>query len=156
MRPSNPISRSGKIIRWVARIWSILVVGVVVVTVLIPAFIPTEPFLVTDWFLLCLWGVTILGLLVAWRWERAGATITLIACVFVELTRVILKGSWLANFLIVQIIAASPAILFLVANWAELKAQRALLQVRLDRASIQAPRGKTEEKTALDPKRTSK
>ena len=65
----NAGSRSEKIIRWIARIWSILVFGFTLLRIITPDPYATEPVPASDWFLLSLWGVAILGLLIAWRWE---------------------------------------------------------------------------------------
>ena len=85
----------------------------------------TEPVPALDWFLLSLWGVAILGLLIAWRWELVGGIIT-IATMFVrELFWVILKGDWLVNFLIFWFFVVPPAILFMVAWGLERKTKKA-------------------------------
>jgi len=71
------VPRVANIIRWIARIWSILVF----LTSILIIFIPTEksvtasnanPIAMEDAFLLSLYGVTILGLLLAW-WKEASA-----------------------------------------------------------------------------------
>ena len=72
MSTANALPRSVIIIRWIARIWSILVFVVALLTIFPPDPNATEPVPVADWFLLSLWGVAILGLLVAWRWELVG------------------------------------------------------------------------------------
>jgi hypothetical protein len=102
-------------IRWVARIWSLLVFALALMMIFTPDPYATEPVPAEDWFLLSLWGVAILGLLVAWRWERAGAILTLAVMFIRELAWVILKGGWIISFLIVWALLAPPAILFLVA-----------------------------------------
>jgi hypothetical protein len=108
-----------KVIRWIARIWSLLVFVIVMLIVFTPDPNVTEPVPLEDWFLLSLWGVALLGLLIAWRWELAGGILT-IAVMFVrELAWVVLKGPWLVNFLIVWLFLLPPAILFLVAGRAE-------------------------------------
>jgi hypothetical protein len=84
----------------------------------------TAPVPAADWFLLSLWGVAILGLLVAWRWELAGGIITIATMFIRELAWVILKGLWMVNFLIVWSFLVPPAILFLVAWGLERKAKK--------------------------------
>lgn len=117
------VPRSVTLIRWIARIWSLLIFTVVLFMVLTPDPYASEPVPVEDWFLLSLWGVAVLGLLVAWRWERVGGLLT-IATMFVrELVWVILKGGWLANFLIVWAFVVPPALLFLVVGEWESRAQ---------------------------------
>jgi len=115
MGTENAVPRSVKIVRWIARIWSILVFTVTLLEIVTPDPNATEPVPAADWFLLSLWGVAILGLLVAWRWELVGATVTIATMFIRELAWVILKGQWLVNFLIVWVFVVPPAILFLVA-----------------------------------------
>ncbi|MFH2103623.1 MAG: hypothetical protein ABIJ39_09760 [Chloroflexota bacterium] len=75
--------------------------------------------------ILHLWGVAILGLLVAWRWEFVGGIITIATMFIRELAWVILRGPWLVNFLIIWAFVVPPAILFLVAWGLEKKAKKA-------------------------------
>jgi hypothetical protein len=84
----------------------------------------SEPVPVEDWFLLSLWGVAILGLLVAWRRERVGGLLTIATMFIRELVWVILKGGWMVNFLIVWVFVVPPAVLFLVAGQWESRAQQ--------------------------------
>jgi len=125
MSTANAVPRSVKIIRWIARIWSILVFVVALLEIFTPDPYATEPVPVADWFLLSLWGVAILGLLVAWRWELVGGIITIATMFIRELAWVILKGHWLVNFLIIWLFVVPPAILFLVARGLERKAKKA-------------------------------
>jgi hypothetical protein len=115
MNLSQRPTRRTVAIRWVARIWSLLVFALALMMIFTPDPYATEPVPAEDWFLLSLWGVAILGLLVAWRWERAGATLTLAVMFIRELAWVILKGGWIISFLIVWALLAPPAILFLFA-----------------------------------------
>lgn len=112
------------IIRWVARIWSL----VIFVFVLLRLFAPDPhatggPIPAEDLFLLSLWGVAVLGLLVAWRWELVGASLTIATMFLRELAWVILKGPWLVSFLIVWAAFVPPAVLFLFAWGLERKAR---------------------------------
>jgi hypothetical protein len=117
MATVNAVPRAVKIVRWIARIWSIPVFAVALLEIVTPDPYATEPVPLADWFLLSLWGVAILGLLVAWRWELVGAIVTIATMSIRELAWVFLKGQWLVNFLIVWVFVVPPAILFLVA-WA--------------------------------------
>lgn len=103
-------------IRWLARIWSLLIFAFTVGRIFTPDPYATEPVPFEDWFLLGLWGIAILGLLVAWKWETTGAMITIGTMFFREAAWVLLKGRWLPNFLIVWVFLVPPAILFLVAQ----------------------------------------
>jgi len=119
------VPRSVKIIRWIARIWSILIFAFALLRIFTPDPYATEPVPAADWFLLSLWGVAILGLLVAWRWEFVGGIITIATMFIRELAWVILRGPWLVNFLIIWAFVVPPAILFLVAWGLEKKAKKA-------------------------------
>lgn len=115
---------SVKIVRWVARLWSILVFIVALMVIFSPNPQATEPVPVADCFLLSLWGVAILGLLVSWRWELVGGITTVAAMVLREVAWIVLKGGWLVNFLLFWLFVMPPAGLFLVAWGLERKASR--------------------------------
>lgn len=115
MNNGKEAPRRVKIIRWIARIWSLPIFVFTLLRVFTPDPLVTEPVPAEDWFLLSLWGVAILGLLVAWRWERFGGILTIATMFAREIIWVILKGDWLVNFLIIWAFLVPPAILFLVA-----------------------------------------
>jgi len=125
MSSIHNVSRSLKNIRRLARIWSILIFVFALIRILTPDPYATEPVLVADWFLLGLWGVAILGLALAWRWELIGAVITITTMFFRELIWVLLKGDWMVEFLIFWLFVVPPAILFLVAWSLERKIKQA-------------------------------
>ena len=112
--------RSIRIIRWIARIWTLPIFAFAILRILTPDPSITEPVPPVDWFLLSLWGVAILGLLIAWRWETAGSIITIAVMFFREIAWVVLRGPWIANFLIVWAVIVPPAVLFLIARRMEL------------------------------------
>lgn len=103
------------ILRWIARVWSILVSALALMMAFSPDPHQVAPVPLEDWFLLSLWGAAVVGLLIAWRWELVGALLTLGLLLFRELAWVILKGPWLVNFLLVWLILATPAVLYLLA-----------------------------------------
>jgi len=108
-------SRSATVIRWIARVWSLVLLAIVLLMLLTPDPNATEPMLAEDWFLLGLWALAFLWLLVAWRWELVGGILA-IATMFVrELAWVLIKGDWFVGFLFLWAAFVSPAILFLVA-----------------------------------------
>jgi hypothetical protein len=115
MSATPAVPRSVKIIRWIARIWSILIFGLTLLVMAIPDPYATEPNPAEDWFLLSLYGVAILGLLGAWRWELAGSIVTIATLFIRELAWIILKGPWMVNFLIFWALVLPPAILYLIA-----------------------------------------
>lgn len=115
MRNVHVSPASIRIIRWIARIWSALLFLFVLLRILTPDPSVTEPVPMEDWFLLSFWFVAILALALAWRWEFRGAIIAIVMMSLRELAWVILKGRWMASFLIVWLWIVLPAILFLVA-----------------------------------------
>lgn len=117
--------RSVLVTRWIARIWSVPILIFALARIVMPDPYATEPVPAEDWFLLSLWGVAILGLLVAWRWELVGGVLTIATMFLRELAWLLLKGDWIVNFLIVWAAVVPPAILFLVAWGLARKAGRA-------------------------------
>jgi len=125
MSIASPVPRSIGVIRWIARIWSLLVFAVALLIVVTPDPYATEPVPLEDWFMLGLWGMAVLGLLIAWRWELVGGSITMATMVIREIAWLILKGDWLLNFLLIWLFVVPPAILFLVAWGLERRQQLA-------------------------------
>ena len=122
MSTRNVLPRYVKIIRWIARIWSLVIFAVVLMIIFSPDPHSTEPVPFEDWFLLSLWGVAVLGLLIGWHWELVGGIITIATMFLREVAWVILKGEWLLPFLIFWLAVIPPAILFMVAWGLERKA----------------------------------
>ena len=112
----KPIPKNIKIIRWIARIWSLLIFAFAMVMVFFPDSSITEPIPFEDWFLLSLWGIAIIGLLAAWRWEWVGGIIAIAVMFFREVMWIILKGGWMINFLIFWFLIIPPAVLFMIAS----------------------------------------
>jgi len=113
MSTINAESRSVKIMRKIARIWSILIFVFTMMRIITPDPYATEPVPASDWFLLSLWGAAILGLLIAWRWELIGGIITIASMFLREILWVIIKGGWMVEFLIFWLFVVPPAILFI-------------------------------------------
>lgn len=116
--------RTPAILRWIARIWSLLILAFVLMMIIQPDPYATEPVPWQDWFMLSLWGLAVLGLLVAWRNEVLGSTITIVTMFLRELAWVVLKGRWMASFLIAWLFLVPPAVLFLLSSRLERRAQR--------------------------------
>ncbi len=117
-------TQDARFARWVARIWSILVLAVALLVIVAPDPNYVKPVPAVDWLLLSLWGVAILGLFVAWRWEVAGAVTTIAAMLVREVLWVVLKGPWSVGFLFVWVLVVPPAIIFLAAWVRERSAKR--------------------------------
>jgi len=113
--------RRVRIVRWIARVWTLPIFAFAILRILTPDPSITEPVPLIDWFLLSLWGVAILGLAIAWRWETAGSIITIAAMICRELAWVLLRGPWIANFLIVWVVILPPEVLFLIAQRIEVR-----------------------------------
>jgi len=105
-----------KTIRWLARILGVLVVIFWILKILDPQSGDLQQVAPVDAFLLSLTGLALAGLLLAWRWELAGGIFTLVMLFIREIAWVILKGNWMIGFLILWVMIATPAILF-VAAW---------------------------------------
>ncbi len=116
MSHSERVPRAARVMRWVARIWGALITVAALIMVFTPDPYATEPISLRDGFLLSLWGVAILGLLLAWCWEVVGGIVTIATMVVRELAWVVLYGDWLVNFLIMWVVVVPPAVLFLM-SW---------------------------------------
>lgn len=104
-------------LRWIARIWSI---GVLVIALLL-TFTPDEhatgePLAFREIFMLSLWGLAILGLLLAWLWERFGGLFTIIIMFVREITYYLLYHEWIINFLLIWLAVIPPAVFFIWAS----------------------------------------
>ncbi|HOH20493.1 MAG TPA: hypothetical protein PLC83_08945 [Anaerolineaceae bacterium] len=113
-----------KTIRWLARILGVLVVIFWILKILDPQSGDLQQVAPVDAFLLSLTGLALAGLLLAWRWELAGGIFTLVMLLIREIAWVILKGNWMIGFLILWVMIATPAILFLAAWRMERKEQQ--------------------------------
>ncbi len=113
-----------KTIRWLARILGVLVVIFWILKILDPQSGDLQQVAPVDAFLLSLTGLALAGLLLAWRWELAGGIFTLVMLFIREIAWVILKGNWMIGFLILWVMIATPAILFLAAWRMERKEQQ--------------------------------
>ncbi len=125
MNQTKAAQRPVRIIRWIARIWSLLLFVFAVARIFTPDPYATEPVPAEDWFLLSLWGVAILFLLVAWRWELVGGILAIVTMFVRELAWILIKGQWFLGFLILWAAVAPPAILFLIAGVLERRARAA-------------------------------
>lgn len=111
----NP-ARKLKIIRWVARIWTIPVVILALVAVLSPDQNGiSDPDHWLSSFFLVMWGIAVLGLVIGWRWELAGGLITIVTLVMRDTLYIIMRGAWVENILFVWVPLIPPAVMFLFA-----------------------------------------
>lgn len=103
------------ILRWVARIWSLLAL----LDAFVLIFSMGSDQVLKDWPLLALWGVAIIGLLIAWQHEAFGATVAIVLTVLHDLLYLAVKGTWLQGFMIMWAFIIPPAVLFLLVWWIE-------------------------------------
>ena len=124
------LPRVPRVIRWIARAWSILVF----VSVLLIIFVPTEkgipdsqpnPMAMEDAFLLSLYGVAVLGLLLAWWKEALGGVINLTCAIVQQIAFWIIKDFWDWSQILPVLVLTIPGILFLTAWGLERKNKRA-------------------------------
>lgn len=113
-----------KIIRWIARIWSILVlifaIGLLLTQLLAD---DSEGSTTLYWVLFGLWFTAVLGLVAGWRWEIAGPVIAITALISREMAVFYLSGEFLVGFWMVWLPVLPPAILFIIA-WREERKQK--------------------------------
>lgn len=122
------VPRDANIIRWIARIWSILVFLIAILTI----FVPTEksvtasnanPIAMEDAFLLSLYGVAILGLLLAYWKEALGAIINITCAIVQQIAFWAIKNYWDWAQILPVLFLTIPGILFLVAWGLEKRAK---------------------------------
>ena len=81
--PSSLSRRGSKVIRWVARVLSALIIlfwGFMIVADVVGGWNSQGPPLtMNDNLKLILMGIYLIGLVIAWKWEVAGATVVLVA-----------------------------------------------------------------------------
>jgi hypothetical protein len=110
-----------KILRWVARIWSLFALTIALMVVFTPDPYQVRPITPMEVFMLSFWGVAILGLVLAWRWERFGAMVTIITMPVRELVYFLMHRTWIVNFLLIWALVIPPAILYLIVSYLDQK-----------------------------------
>ena len=106
------------VVRWVARIWSL---GPVIIALVVIVFSRSEEGVTvpwTDWAALGLLGISVIGLALAWRWERLGGWISVAAlAVFLIVFLITVERSF-PGFVIFLVGIGVPAVLFLISAYA--------------------------------------
>lgn len=113
-----------KILRWIARVWGLFALAIGLMVALTPDPYQVRPITTMEIFILSFWGVAILGLVLAWRWERFGALLTIFTMFFREIVYFLLHRGWVINFLIVWALVIPPAVLYLQAWHLDRKQQQ--------------------------------
>jgi hypothetical protein len=109
-----------RILRWIARIWSLLALA----DGLILAFGGGDNQVLKDWPLLALWGVAIISLLVAWKFELIGGITAIAFVILHDLVYLLVKGTWLQGFMILWALIIPPAVIFIISWELERKAKQ--------------------------------
>ncbi len=102
------------ILRWIARIWSLLVFIFALVVIFSPDPYAVHPPTAKEVFLLSFWGIAILGLLIGWKWERLGGFIAIFTMAVRELVYWAVTGEWIINFLLIWVLVIPPAVMYLL------------------------------------------
>ena len=112
--------------RWVARIWSLVPIAWTLAEVLFPHGGEAVNVTWQEWINLALLGISVVGLAVAWRWERLGGWISLGALsVFLVVFLLTVERNFPA-WLIFLVAIGMPAVLFLVSGYAAKATTRSL------------------------------
>jgi len=104
-----------KILRWTARVWSLLALALALVVALSPDPNAVNSITAREFFMLSLWLIAILGLVLGWRFERLGALITIIIMPVREALYILFYREWTVNFLLIWVLVIPPAIMYLLA-----------------------------------------
>lgn len=104
-----------KILRWTARVWGLLAFTFALVMAIGTALNTTNPIKIRELFMLSLWLIAILGLVLAWRFERLGALITLIIMPVREALYILFYKEWTINFLLIWALVIPPGAMYLLA-----------------------------------------
>jgi len=124
MEKKKSLPKKVLILRWVARIWSLGILALALAIVLGPNPNATgEPIPAADTIQLGLLGASVLGLLIAWLWERLGAWIAIGTLVARDILYIIVNGEWFVNFLLFWLAILPPAVMFLLAWYYQKKAK---------------------------------
>ena len=108
-----------KILRWIARIWSVLVLIFAILLLLTQLLVDSgEAPTTLYWVLFGLWFIAVLGLMAGWRWEIAGSVIAITALISREMAVFYLSGDFLVGFWMVWLPIIPPAILYIL-TWRE-------------------------------------
>jgi hypothetical protein len=107
-----------QVTRWVARIWSLGPILFALAEIIFPHSEEGVPIHWTDWLALSLAFISVSGLALAWRWERLGGWISVVAlAIFLVIFLIFVERSFPA-VLIFLVGIGVPAILFLISAYA--------------------------------------
>ncbi len=120
-----------KLMRWTARVLSVLVL-ILAITILVTPGTEVEGQTpsVAYWILLVMWCVGVLGLLIAWRWELAGAIIAIFALITRDMFYFSLSRQSFVDFGMVWLPILIPALIFALVWWLDKKAKEKMFEAR--------------------------
>ena len=108
-----------RLTRWVARIWSLGPILFALAEILFPHAEEGVPVPWTDWLALSLAFMSVIGLALAWRWERMGGWISVVALtIFLVIFLISVDRSFPAALIFLVGIGV-PAALFLISAYAD-------------------------------------
>jgi len=113
MQTSQKSKRRIGLLRWVARVWSILALLFAVVLLISILLADTSDLTGFYWVLFGLWFAAVLGVAAGWRWELGGPIVAITALVSREMVYYFLSGRILVDFWIVWLPVLPPAMLFI-------------------------------------------
>ena len=106
------------IMRWIARIGSLLVLALAISILLTPmSEFEDRDQATIFWVLTGIWLVGILGLLISWKWELGGAILSLAALISRDMFYYSLSGRSFVDFNMVWLPILIPALLFIIVWW---------------------------------------
>jgi hypothetical protein len=135
MTSSNSQRRTVTILRWVARVWSIPILIITVLIIIAPDPNVVQPVPLTEWIELSLFGLAILGLLIAWRWEGLGGILALTGILAQAVAFRMFRGVWFVQTIPIILLGA-PAVFFLVAWWLSRDMKRTIPAVPNEAATL--------------------
>ena len=108
-----------KVTRWVARIWSLGPILFALLVILTPDVNQEVTVHWTEWLTLSLAFLSVLGLAIAWRWERLGGWIAVISLAIFTVLFLITVERYFPTVLIFLAGIGVPAALYLISSYAE-------------------------------------
>jgi cytochrome bd-type quinol oxidase subunit 2 len=105
--------------RWVARIWSLGPILFAFAQIFSRDDNIVEPVPWTDWLTLILMFIAVLGLAIAWRWERLGGWIAVIFLAIAIVLFLLTVERFFPTVLVFLVAIGFPAALYLISSYAE-------------------------------------